>query len=184
MCAVSIAELARALRVLFYSASMPAASVAARANALASASFWASILAQVGSRSSILAFLASMAALSPAPAARPFAPAPRRLFGKGGEGKPGGGGGMAGMQAAMENMKKAQEIQKKTKDMQDELEKAEVECVAADGKVKVVLNGQQVPQRVEIDVEGMDASVTAALMTEKMQSIYADLGGNLPKPTA
>ena len=25
---------------------------------------------------------------------------------------------------------------------------------------------------------------SAALMTEKMQSIYADLGGNLPKPTA
>ena len=141
----------------------------------------------------------SPAALAPAPAARPFAPAPRRLFGKGGEGKPGGGGGMAGMQAAMENMKKAQEIQKKTKDMQDELEKAEVECVAADGKVKVVLNGQQVPQRVEIDVEGMDAAglsaavteamkeaheKSAAMMTEKMQSIYAELGGNLPKPTA
>ena len=36
----------------------------------------------------------------------------------------------------------------------------EIEAVAADGKVKVVLNGQQTPQRVEIDVEGLDVVVS------------------------
>ena len=99
----------------------------------------------------VLALAAAVGAFAPSPSAptvrRAFAPAPRDLFGSGGKKDGEGGGGLAGMKGMMDQMKQAQAIQKKTQEMQAEMTKMEIEGIAADGKVKIVLNGQQVPLR-------------------------------------
>merc|ERR1719183_1996479 len=78
--------------------------------------------------------------------------APRRanVFGLfGGGGSQGEGGGMN----MMETIKKAQQVGVKVKELQEELQETEIEAVAADGGVTVVVSGAQVPLSVEVSDE-------------------------------
>uniref|UniRef100_A0A7S1BEQ4 Nucleoid-associated protein n=1 Tax=Corethron hystrix TaxID=216773 RepID=A0A7S1BEQ4_9STRA len=113
------------------------------------------------------------------------------LFGGKKDGEKGGGGGMGDM---MENFKKAQEIGKKTQALQAELAECSIDGTGADGKVTVTINGQQKPKSVDIDegylgsagAEELSTELTKAfqdahtksmaLMTEKMQALYGELG--------
>ena len=95
---------------------------------------------------SALAVPLSAAARTPAAAAR-VAARPSMLFGGGG--KEGEGGGMN----IMETMKKAQEVGVKVKALQEELLQTEIEAVAADGGVTVVISGAQVPLSVSVTPE-------------------------------
>ena len=71
----------------------------------------------------------------------------RMLFGGGG--KDGEGGGMN----MMETIKKAQAVGVKVKELQEELSQTEIEAVAADGGVTVVISGAQVPISVAVSDE-------------------------------
>merc|ERR1719199_109684 len=130
---------------------------------------------------------------TPLPA--PLSPTRLHLFGKDAA-KPGAPGGVGALGGMMEQFKKAQEIAAKTKQMQEELKEARVEATAMDGKVKVVLTGQQQPLEVEIapdamgDAEALSSALTEALqtahersqksMTEKLTTLYAGLGMGAP----
>lgn len=94
----------------------------------------------------------------------------------------------------MENFKTAQQVGKMTNALVQDLQKETFEGVAADGKVKVLFDGQQRPVGVQIDesyLSGVDGSVLSAALTtamkdayqkssekmdEKMKSFYVDLG--------
>ncbi len=94
----------------------------------------------------------------------------------------------------MENFKQSQELGKKTSSLIQELTSIQVEGVAAKGKIKVLVDGQQQPIGVEIDEEyfkeGSSEEFSEALliamqdahkksqdvMQEKMQSLYGALG--------
>ena len=93
--------------------------------------------------------------------------APSMLFGGGGkEGE--GGGGMGNM---METIKKAQQVGVKVKELQEELQETEIEAVAANGGVTVVISGAQVPISVDVTAElleqGADAVSEAVSLAAK-----------------
>jgi len=116
---------------------------------------------------------------------------PRMLFGGGG--KEGEGGGLN----MMETIKKAQQVGVKVKELQEELQQTEIEAVAANGGVTVVISGAQVPISVDVTEEllaqGADAVSEAVSIAakeahtnsmsyaqERMSSLYAEIG--LPVP--
>jgi len=100
--------------------------------------------------------------------------------------------------STMENFKKAQDIGKRTSTVLQELSSMMIEGVAADGKVRIFVDGQQRPTGADIDekylasvtVDDLNTAVTAAMqdahiksteqMEEKMQALYAEVG--LPPP--
>eukprot|EP00957_Ditylum_brightwellii_P172211 13109623-Ditylum_brightwellii.AAC.1 len=100
--------------------------------------------------------------------------------------------------STMENFKKAQDIGKRTSTVLHELSSMMIEGVAADGKVRIFVDGQQRPTGADIDekylasvtVDDLNTAVTAAMqdahiksteqMEEKMQALYAEVG--LPPP--
>ena len=53
-------------------------------------------------------------------------------------------------------VKKAQQVGVKVKELQDELQDTEIEAVAAEGGVTVVISGAQVPISVEVTEELLD----------------------------
>ena len=101
---------------------------------------------------------------------------------------------MGSTATTMENFKQSQELGKKTGSLIQELSSIQVEGVAAKGKIKVFVNGQQQPTSVEIDeeyfrtggVEDFSESLLIAMqdahkkslivMQDKMQGLYSDLG--------
>ena len=103
-------------------------------------------------------------------------------------------GGVAGIMDSMENFKTAQQVGKMTNSLVQDLQKETFEGVGAEGKVRVLFDGQQRPVGVKIDetyLAGIDASdlsvaLTTAMkdayqkssekMDEKMKSFYVDLG--------
>ena len=121
--------------------------------------------------------------------------APSMLFGGGGkEGE--GGGGMGNM---METIKKAQQVGVKVKELQEELQETEIEAVAADGGVTVVVSGAQVPISVDVTddllakgPEAVSEAVSAAAKDahtnsmeyakQRMTELYSEIG--LPMPPA
>lgn len=84
------------------------------------------------------------------------------------------GFGLGKMKELTEAFKKAQQVQEGAKQLQEELEVLEVEGEAGGGLVKVVLNGNQAPQRVTIspDVMGEGAEVLSDLLTAAMKDAY------------
>jgi DNA-binding protein YbaB len=108
-------------------------------------------------------------------------------------------GGVAGIFDSMENSKTSQQVGKRTSMVLQDLSNMLVEGSAADGKVKVVMNGQQRPMSVQIDngyfqnvhskkdgSEELGVALTQAMqeahkkscekMEEKMKSFYSDVG--------
>lgn len=84
------------------------------------------------------------------------------------------GFGLGKMKELTEAFKKAQQVQEGAKQLQEELEQLEVEGSAGGGLVKVVLNGNQNPQRVTIAPEVMSegADVVSDLVTAAMKDAY------------
>ena len=93
--------------------------------------------------------------------------APSMLFGGGG--KEGEGGGLN----MMETIKKAQQVGVKVKELQEELSQTEIEAVAADGGVTVVISGAQVPISVDVTEEllaqGADAVSQAGAASSSLR---------------
>jgi len=106
--------------------------------------------------------------------------------------KQGFGFGLGKMKELAEAFKKAQQVQEGAKRLQEELEQLEVEGQSGDGLVKVVLNGNQEPRRVEISPvaleqgpEALSETVTAAMkdayekstktMRERMEELTSGL---------
>merc|ERR1739836_4451 len=61
--------------------------------------------------------------------------------------------GMGSTASMMENFKKNQEIGKRTASFMDDLSSIIIEGISADGKVKVLVDGQQRPTGIEIEDE-------------------------------
>lgn len=94
----------------------------------------------------------------------------------------------------MENFKQSQDLGKKTGALIQELSSIQVEGVAAKGKIKVFVDGQQQPMGIDIDeeyfkqegVEEFSEELLSAMQDahkksmqiqqEKMQGLYSDLG--------
>eukprot|EP00565_Helicotheca_tamesis_P005336 CAMPEP_0185733072 /NCGR_PEP_ID=MMETSP1171-20130828/18341_1 /TAXON_ID=374046 /ORGANISM="Helicotheca tamensis, Strain CCMP826" /LENGTH=123 /DNA_ID=CAMNT_0028402701 /DNA_START=275 /DNA_END=646 /DNA_ORIENTATION=+ len=109
-----------------------------------------------------------------------------------------GGTDMGETVTMMENFKKAQDIGKRTSALLQELSSITIEGVAADGKVRIFVDGQQRPKGTEIDenylasvtAEDLNTAITTAMqdanvksmeqMEEKMQALYTEVG--LPPP--
>ena len=115
----------------------------------------------------------------------PRAATPNMLFG-GGDKDGGGGGGMPNM---METIKKAQQVGEKVKELQEELAATEIEAVAADGGVTVVVTGAQVPISVtvtpELLAQGPDAvsdAVSSATKEAHSNSMECARPTRLPLP--
>jgi len=101
---------------------------------------------------------------------------------------------MGGTAAMMERFKQSQEVGKRTAAMLQELGASTVEGSAANGKVRVYVDGQQRPSSVDVDekylatvsADDLNAAMTAAmqdahtksmeLMEEKMQILYTEIG--------
>ena len=98
------------------------------------------------------------ASMPRAPVAAARAAAPTMLFGGGG--KEGEGGGMN----MMETIKKAQEVGVKVKELQEELQGTEIEAVAGESGVTVVISGAQVP---------ISVSVTPDLLAQGSEAVSA-----------
>ena len=94
-------------------------------------------------------------------------------------------------------VKKAQQVGVKVKELQQELQETEIEAVAADGGVTVVISGAQVPISVDVTAEllakGSDAVSEAVSLAAKeahtnsmeyakqrMSELYSEIG--LPMP--
>ena len=84
------------------------------------------------------------------------------------------GFGLGKMKELTEAFKKAQQVQEGAQQLQAELEELEVEGSAGGGLVKVVLNGNQRPQRVAIAPELMseEADVVSDMVTAAMVDAY------------
>jgi nucleoid-associated protein EbfC len=84
------------------------------------------------------------------------------------------GFGLGKMKELAEAFKKAQEVQQGAKQLQEELERMEIEGLSADGRVKVVMSGNQEPLRVEITPEAManGPEALSELVTEAMRDAY------------
>ncbi|MBD2314751.1 YbaB/EbfC family nucleoid-associated protein [Desertifilum sp. FACHB-1129] len=85
-----------------------------------------------------------------------------------------GGFGLGKMKELADAFKKAQQVQEGAKQLQEELEQLEIQGEAQGGLVKVVLNGNQAPQRVEISQEVLQesAEVVSDLVTAAMKDAY------------
>lgn len=118
-------------------------------------------------------------------------------FGKGDGDKENTGEGLGGVAQIMDSMdgfKKSQQVGMLTSNLVQDLGSTIVEGSAAEGKVKVFVDGQQRPKRVHIDetygnavdVDDLSAALVAAMqdayaksrekMEEKMKDLYAELG--------
>lgn len=86
----------------------------------------------------------------------------------------GGGFGLGKMKELADAFKKAQQVQEGAKKLQEELEQMEISGEAGGGLVKVVLSGNQEPQRVEISPEALNegADVLSDLVTAAMKDAY------------
>lgn len=86
----------------------------------------------------------------------------------------GGGFGLGKMKELADAFKKAQQVQEGARQLQEDLEKMEVEGVAAGGQVKVFLSGNQEPRRVEISPEalGEGAEMLSDLVLAAMKDAY------------
>ncbi|NES23254.1 MAG: YbaB/EbfC family nucleoid-associated protein [Symploca sp. SIO3E6] len=84
------------------------------------------------------------------------------------------GFGLGKMKELTEAFKKAQQVQQGAKELQDELEQMEIEGSSSDGKVKVVLSGNQEPRRVEISADAVSqgAEALSELVTIAMKDAY------------
>lgn len=84
------------------------------------------------------------------------------------------GFGLGKMKELADAFKKAQQVQEGAKRLQEELEQMEIEGQSEDGLVKVVLNGNQEPRRVEIspDALGQGAETLSATVTAAMRDAY------------
>jgi len=84
------------------------------------------------------------------------------------------GFGLGKMKELTEAFKKAQQVKEGAQQLQAELEELEVEGSAGGGLVKVVLNGNQRPQRVTIAPELMseEADVVSDMVTAAMVDAY------------
>jgi len=85
------------------------------------------------------------------------------------------GFGLGKMRELADAVKKAQKVQEGARQLQEDLEQMEIEGEAGGGLVKVVMSGNQEPQRVEIspDALGEGAEVLADLVTAAMKDAYA-----------
>ena len=84
------------------------------------------------------------------------------------------GFGLGKMKELADAFKKAQQVQEGAKKLQEELELMEIEGQSDDGLVKVVLNGNQEPRRVEIspDALGQGAEALSEIVTAAMRDAY------------
>jgi len=107
---------------------------------------------------------------------------------------PAGGGMVSGMMDSMEGFKKSQRVGKLTNALAQDLSSTSVEGSSPDGKVKVVLDCQQRPLRVDIDdnyfqmadradisnavLQAMLSAYSKSIekMDDKMKNFYNDLG--------
>lgn len=62
-------------------------------------------------------------------------------------------GGLGGLGNIMDAFKKAQEFTSVAKDLQEQLRNTEIEASVRDGAVKVTMNAQQVPIKIEVSDE-------------------------------
>lgn len=84
------------------------------------------------------------------------------------------GFGLGKMKELATAIQKAQQVQEGAKKLQEDLEKMEIEGVAAGGAVKVIMSGTQEPRRVEIsaDILSEGAEVLSDLVTAAMKDAY------------
>ena len=84
------------------------------------------------------------------------------------------GFGLGKMKELAEAFKKAQEVQLGAKQLQEELEQMEIEGSSGDGKVKVVMSGNQEPLSVEIAADALNqgAEALSLAVTEAMKNAY------------
>lgn len=109
-------------------------------------------------------------------------------------------GTMGATASMIENFKQSQDLGKRTAALVQDLSTSTIEGSAADGKVRVFVDGQQRPVGVDIDakyirniasVEDLNEAITLAMqdanskslqqMQDKMSSLYADLGISVSK---
>ncbi|MDJ0575736.1 MAG: YbaB/EbfC family nucleoid-associated protein [Xenococcaceae cyanobacterium MO_234.B1] len=78
------------------------------------------------------------------------------------------------MKELADAFKKAQEVQQGAQQLQSELEQLEIEGIAGDGLVKVIMSGNQEPRRVEISPDALSqgAEALSAMVTTAMQDAY------------
>ena len=78
------------------------------------------------------------------------------------------------MKELADAFRKAQEVQQGAQQLQSELEQLEIEGIAGDGLVKVVMSGNQEPRRVEISPDALNqgAEALSAMVTTAMQDAY------------
>ncbi|MDJ0532946.1 MAG: YbaB/EbfC family nucleoid-associated protein [Xenococcaceae cyanobacterium MO_207.B15] len=79
------------------------------------------------------------------------------------------------MKELADAFKKAQEVQQGAQELQAELEQLEIEGIAGDGLVKVIMSGNQEPRRVEIAPDALNhgAEALSAMVTTAMQDAYS-----------
>ena len=98
------------------------------------------------------------------------------------------------MMDSMEQLRKVQDVGKVTANIMEELERMSIEGSAADGKVKVIFDGQRRPKGVKIDdsflatadTDDVQSAITKAMkeaytksgekMDDKLKALYAELG--------
>ncbi len=78
------------------------------------------------------------------------------------------------MKELADAFKKAQEVQQGAQELQAELEQLEIEGIAGDGLVKVIMSGNQEPRRVEISPDALDqgADAISEMVTTAMKEAY------------
>ena len=78
------------------------------------------------------------------------------------------------MKELADAFQKAQEVQKGAQELQSELEQLEIEGIAGDGLVKVIMSGNQEPRRVEISPDALSqgAEAVSAMVTDAMKEAY------------
>ena len=78
------------------------------------------------------------------------------------------------MKELADAFQKAQEVQKGAQDLQAELEQLEIEGIAGDGLVKVIMSGNQEPRRVEISPDALTqgAEAVSEMVTAAMKEAY------------
>ncbi|HHP7231164.1 MAG TPA: YbaB/EbfC family nucleoid-associated protein [Xenococcaceae cyanobacterium] len=86
-----------------------------------------------------------------------------------------GFGPLGKMRELADAFKKAQEVQQGAQQLQSELEQLEIEGIAGDGLVKVIMSGNQEPRRVEIapDALNLGAGALSEMVTTAMQEAYS-----------
>lgn len=84
------------------------------------------------------------------------------------------GFGLGKMKELSEAFKKAQQVQEGAKRLQEELEQMEIEGTAGDGRVKVIMSGNQEPRDVIISEEaiGEGAEMLSDLVKAAMVDAY------------